>query len=239
MTAAAPASAPALDRRRLGRELTRAGRASVAECLAESAAVPDSDALRIGFTGPPGAGKSTLIARLARTRLARPGRIGVLAVDPSSPISHGSILGDRVRMDEIAGHPRLYIRSVPSRNAHDGLADNIAEMLAVMERHGFDDLILETVGVGQADYTVRSLVDTVVLVVTPESGDAIQAMKAGIQEMADIYVVNKADRPGAQRTLADIRAVLQSRDPGPADWRPPVVAASIEEIGRASCRERV
>ena len=132
-------------------------------------------------------------------------------------------------MDAIAGNPNLYIRSMPSRHAHDGLADNMTEMLSVMEQSGFDDVVLETVGIGQADYTIRTLVDTVVLVVVPESGDAIQAMKAGIMEMADIYVVNKADRPGAKATAADIQSILDLKSIASVGWRPEVILTSNEE----------
>lgn len=223
------AASDRFDRRRLARELTRVGRASVDESLADADTVAAAGAVRIGVTGPPGAGKSTLIARLAETRLNHRSRIGVLAIDPTSPLSGGSILGDRIRMDEITSNPNLYIRSMPSRHAHDGLADNVTEMLAVMDRYGFDDVILETVGSGQADYTIRTLADTVVLVVVPESGDAVQTMKAGVMEMADIYVVNKADRPGAERMAADIRSVLSFKQSSPDDWQPPVLLTSSQD----------
>ena len=213
-----------LNRRALARQLSQAGSASVADALSDAFDVLEEteSAVRIGVTGPPGAGKSTLIARLAAARLQQPGRVGILAIDPTSPLSKGSILGDRIRMEEIAADPNLYIRSMPSRHAHDGMADNMTEMLAVMERHNFDDIILETVGIGQADYAVRTLVDTVILVVMPESGDTVQAMKAGVMEMADIYVVNKADRPGAKRTVADIQSVLALKDFNSDGWQPPV-----------------
>ena len=221
--------APDFDRRALGRELTRIGRASVRDTLAGFADSGAAPASRIGVTGPPGAGKSTLIARLAEHRLARVPRIGVLAIDPTSPVSQGSILGDRVRMDGVAQNPGLYIRSMPSRYAHDGLSDNVADLMNAMEAFGFDDLIVETVGVGQADYAIRTLVDTVVLVVVPESGDAIQAMKAGILEMADIYVINKADLPGADRAAAEIRSVLGFHRYEASDWRPPVIKTSSRD----------
>ena len=124
-------------------------------------------------------------------------------------------------MDSIADDPDIFIRSIPSRRAHDGLTDNTADLLNAMERHGFDEVILESVGVGQAEYSIRTLVDTVVLVLLPESGDAIQAMKAGILEMADIYVVNKADLPGAELMAAEIEMVAQRQS---ADgWTPPVI----------------
>ena len=180
-------------RRALSRALSRIANADVSETLAQQNASTPATLSRIGITGAPGAGKSTLIARLAHLRKGVDRKIAVLAIDPTSPVSQGSILGDRIRMDSIADDPDIFIRSIPSRRAHDGLTDNTADLLNAMEGHGFDEVILESVGVGQAEYTIRTLVDTVVLVLLPESGDAIQAMKAGILEMADIYVVNKAD----------------------------------------------
>lgn len=210
-------------RRDLSRALTRIGAASVRETLAGPIDATPGKAARIGITGAPGSGKSTLIARLAARRIGARDSIGILAIDPSSPYSQGSILGDRIRMDDIAGDPRIYIRSMPSHDTHDGLADNIADMLAAMDRFGFDDLILETVGVGQAEYSVRSMVETVILVLIPGSGDAIQAMKAGILETADIYVVNKADLPGAKVAAAEVRAIMSMRPDKDDAWRPPVI----------------
>lgn len=180
-------------------------------------------ARRIGITGPPGAGKSTLIGRLARQRLDKGAAVAVVAIDPTSPHTHGAILGDRIRMDAVADDPRLFIRSLASRGANDGLADNIADVLATLDGYPFDEVILETVGVGQAEYAVRALVDTLVLVLVPESGDQIQAMKAGMLEMADIYVVNKADLPGAQKVASELKAVVKLRQRLAADWEPPVI----------------
>jgi LAO/AO transport system kinase len=211
-----------LDRRALGRALSRIANASVADALAGMRDNPNG-ARRIGITGPPGAGKSTLIGRLARQRLDNGAAVAVVAIDPSSPHTHGAILGDRIRMDAVADDPRLFIRSLASRGANDGLADNIADVLATLDGHPFDEVILETVGVGQAEYAVRSLVDTLVLVLVPESGDQIQAMKAGMLEMADIYVVNKADLPGAQKVASELKAVVKLRQRLAADWEPPVI----------------
>jgi LAO/AO transport system kinase len=208
-------------RRALSRALSRIANADVGETLAQTTPATGSALIRIGVTGPPGAGKSTLIARLAKLRKGSRRKIAVLAIDPTSPVSQGSILGDRIRMDSIADDPDIFIRSIPSRRAHDGLTDNTADLLNAMEGHGFDEVILESVGVGQAEYSIRTLVDTVVLVLLPESGDAIQAMKAGILEMADIYVVNKADLPGAELMAAEIEMVAQRQS---ADgWTPPVI----------------
>lgn len=201
---------PGQSRRALGRLLTRLSRATVSESLALAANLASS-AARIGFTGSPGVGKSTLISRFARQRLAHGGPAGglaVLAVDPSSPFSQGSILGDRIRMDAVANAPDLFIRSLASKASNDGLADNIADLIGALEQYGFGEILLETVGVGQAEHAIRHLVDTVVVVVQPDSGDTVQAMKAGILEIADIYVVNKADLPGAPKTIAEIRAIV-------------------------------
>ncbi|MBI2802047.1 MAG: methylmalonyl Co-A mutase-associated GTPase MeaB [Gammaproteobacteria bacterium] len=191
-------------------------------------AVTSNPARRIGITGAPGAGKSTLLGHLALLRRAK-GRLGVLAVDPSSPKTGGAILGDRVRMDELDGASELYIRSLGSRNTSDGLADNLPEMLDAMDDFGFAEVMLETVGVGQVEYAARAQVDTLVLVLLPDSGDTVQAMKAGIMEMADIFVVNKADLSGAQKMAADIQriAALNHHDPG--SWVPPVLLAAASQ----------
>lgn len=221
-----------IDRRALGRTLSRIARASVADTLAGLATGADGggrSAYRLGVTGPPGAGKSTLITRLVARRLARGNQVGVIAIDPTSPYSLGSILGDRVRMDAIAGDPRLFIRSMPSRHAHGGLTDNIADLVAAMAAHAFDDIVIETVGVGQAEYAVRALADTVVLVLLPGSGDTIQAMKAGILETADIYVVNKADIPAAKTLAGEIGALLRFRQTGAETWLPPVALTSATD----------
>ena len=220
---------PALDRWALSRALTRLANANASD-LAQLAAMPQADApaRRIGITGAPGAGTSTLVGHLATQRLAK-GRLGVLAVDPSSPHSGGAILGDRVRMDDIEGSSELYIRSLGSRRTTDGLADNLAEMLDLMDQHGFDEVLLETVGVGQAEYAVRAQVDTLVLVLLPDSGDVVQAMKAGIMEMADIFVVNKADLPGAQRMVTDLRRIAAVARHEKDVWIPPILLASYTQ----------
>jgi LAO/AO transport system kinase len=197
-------------RRALARELTRLAKASATEAIQEAIGFGGM-ARRVGITGPPGAGKSSLIARLARNLTAAGERVGVLAIDPTSPVSGGSLLGDRIRMEEAAENLNLYIRSLASGVSADGLCPNIAALLHAFDEAGFDRLILETVGVGQVSYTAKTQVDSLVLVLVPESGDTIQAMKAGIMEMADIYVVNKADLPGAERLAAELRTM--------ADWR--------------------
>jgi LAO/AO transport system kinase len=230
---------PTLDRRALAKALSRAADATVADVLA-AAAQPavGGVARRIGITGAPGTGKSTLISELVRERLAGAERLGVLAIDPTSPFSGGAILGDRVRMDAVVQDERLFIRSFASRSAHDGLTENVAQLLTVLDRHAFDEVILETVGVGQTEYAVRTLVDTVVLVLIPESGDHIQAMKAGLMETADVYVINKADLPNARRVANDVRTILTRSGGRGGGWRPAVVETSaagargIDELSR-------
>lgn len=216
----------ALDRHALGRALTALANASAQDMLARTSGPPPAtQARRIGLTGAPGAGKSTLAGHLALHR-AQGQRMGVLAVDPSSPKTGGAILGDRIRMDDLAGSPELYIRSIGSRSTSDGLSDNLPEMLDLMDAHGFDEVLLETVGVGQAEHAARAQVDTLLLVLLPESGDVVQAMKAGIMEMADLFVVNKCDLAGAQKMATDIQriAAVSRREPG--SWRPTVLLAS-------------
>ncbi|MBS0318729.1 MAG: methylmalonyl Co-A mutase-associated GTPase MeaB, partial [Proteobacteria bacterium] len=218
-----------LDRWALSRALTRLANASPMELAQRPLPTPSRHAARrIGITGAPGAGKSTLVGHLALERLPK-GRLGVLAVDPSSPRSGGAILGDRVRMDDLMGSEQLYIRSLGSRRSSDGLADNLPEMLDLMDQHGFDEVLLETVGVGQAEYAARAQVDTLVLVLLPDSGDTVQAMKAGIMEMADIFVVNKADLPGAQRMATDLRRIAAVTQRAPDAWSRPILLASASQ----------
>ncbi|WP_454916185.1 ArgK/MeaB family GTPase [Xanthobacter sediminis] len=218
----------AVDRRALGRALSRAANAHVADILKAPRADAECLARRIGVTGPPGAGKSTLIAALARHRTARAGRVAIVAIDPSSPKSGGSILGDRIRMDGLVDDPRVFIRSLASRSAIDGLADNLPEILGVFDDFGFDEIILETVGVGQSEFAVRELVDVELLVLSPGAGDQIQAMKAGILETADIYVINKSDQPDARKVEAELKATLALTSAGHV---PPPVMRVRADIG--------
>jgi LAO/AO transport system kinase len=214
-------------RRALSRALSRAADAGVFEAL-RNARESRASCRRIGVTGPPGVGKSSLIARLARQRLEHPGDLAIVAIDPTSPVSGGAILGDRIRMEDLATDPRVYIRSLASRGSLDGLADNLPDMLALFDDAGFAELIVETVGVGQVEYAVRNLVETTVLVLMPGTGDYIQAMKGGILETADLYVVNKADQPGAPQLAAELRSMLKARRPG-TDWMPPILPTSLAE----------
>lgn len=166
---------------------------------------------RVGITGPPGAGKSSLVTAMAATCRAREEEVGIVAVDPTSPYSGGALLGDRIRMNELATDPGVFIRSMASRGSLGGLATTSREVVDVMDAFGFDRVLVETVGVGQTELEVAGAADTVVVVLVPESGDGIQAMKAGLMEIADVFVVNKADRPGAHRLAREVESALHYR----------------------------
>jgi len=162
----------------------------------------------IGITGPPGAGKSTLIAGLVGEWVAAGKKVAVLSVDPSSPFHKGAILGDRIRMKDWYLHPQVFIRSLASRGHLGGLNSSMIELTTLLQAVGFDQIILETVGVGQSEVEVASLADTTVVVFVPEAGDEIQMMKSGLMEVADVFVVNKSDRPDAQTFTNHIRQMM-------------------------------
>ena len=168
-------------------------------------------ARRIGMTGPPGAGKSTITALLVKTFRDAGLRVGVIAVDPTSPFTGGALLGDRVRMESVALDPGVFIRSMATRGSLGGLAAATREVADVLDAFGFDRLLIETVGVGQSELDVARTADSTVLVLVPESGDSIQTLKAGVMEIADVFVVNKADRPGADRLRNDVELMLGLR----------------------------
>jgi len=161
-----------------------------------------------GITGPPGAGKSTLVDALIACWVAAGKKVGVLCVDPSSPFNLGALLGDRIRMSEWYNHPNVYIRSLASRGALGGLHTHILEITQLMSVAGFDEIIVETVGVGQSEIEIAGLADTTVVVVVPEAGDEVQTMKSGIMEIAHIFVVNKSDRPEADQFVHHLKQMM-------------------------------
>lgn len=175
----------------------------------------------IGFTGPPGAGKSTLVDRFTGLLRARGCSVGIVAVDPSSPFSGGAVLGDRIRMQAHYLDESVFIRSMSTRGSHGGLARTTRQIVELLDAFGKNFILIETVGVGQTELDVMRVADTTVVVLVPEAGDTVQTMKAGLLEIADIFVVNKADREGATRLKAELESMLQMRPR--QGWATPVL----------------
>lgn len=181
------------------------------------------NSIRIGVTGPPGAGKSTLVNALLHQFLKDNKKVGVIAVDPSSPFTGGALLGDRVRMNEFPLDGGIYFRSMATRGASGGLAAATNNVLVALDAFGFDVTIIETVGVGQVELDIIDACDTVVVALVPESGDAVQTMKAGLMEIADVFVVNKSDRPNSERIVIDLQTAIGFKAHDEDSWMIPVI----------------
>ncbi|GAB3756250.1 methylmalonyl Co-A mutase-associated GTPase MeaB [Microlunatus parietis] len=212
------------DRRLLARVLSAIeDDAPVLRDLAAALAPATGHAYVIGLTGAPGVGKSSVTAELIGALRARGDRVGVLAVDPSSPFSGGALLGDRVRMQEYALDDAVFIRSMASRGHLGGLSAAAPQALRGFDAAGYDVVLVETVGVGQSEVEVARIADACVVLLAPGMGDGVQAAKAGVLEIGDLFVVNKADRDGAQSLIRELRGMVALADHGPDDWKPPIV----------------
>lgn len=215
------------DRVALARAITLVENGSAdAEDLLDRLYPETGRALRIGVTGPPGAGKSTLVGRLATSFWEKGLRVGVVAVDPSSPYTRGALLGDRIRFQDLPSDERVFVRSMASRGSPGGLAYRTGEACDLLDAFGKDVILIETVGVGQSELDIAAAVHTTVVVLVPESGDEVQAMKAGLMEIGDLFAVNKADREGASRITRGLQDMLKLRPRHADGWEPPVLAVS-------------